>query len=93
MHEVEGGERGEAGAKLAQIEGALLAQRKLLVRLAARAPEAAALLDWLEDRAVLQADSEDPGALPSIEFAQQAAVAEEMAALARALRERMALPG
>lgn len=73
--------------RLIELEGALIAQRKLLLRLTRGAGERAAIADWLSDRAAFQGGDEDPGLMPSAEYALQAAVAEEFRKLANALED------
>ncbi|MEI4470050.1 hypothetical protein [Frigidibacter sp. MR17.24] len=74
-------------ARLARIEGMQLAQRRLLVRLCAGSPIRPEIEAWLADRSAFQGGDEDPGLLPSPEFALQAAMAEEFRRLAAALAD------
>ncbi|SER81332.1 hypothetical protein SAMN04490244_10380 [Tranquillimonas rosea] len=71
------------------LEGRLLAQRKVLARivatLAAR-PDGEALLEWLQDGAVLQDAQEDPGSLPGDAVAVEAALSDEMREILAATR-------
>lgn len=69
--------------RLMRLEAMVIAQRKLLLRLIAQSGSAAALHDDLAGRELFQGHEEDPGVLPSAEYALEAAVAEELRRLAR----------
>ena len=69
--------------RLMRLEAMVIAQRKVLLRLIAQSGSAAALHEDLAGREVFQGHEEDPGVLPSAEYALEAAVAEEMLRLAR----------
>ncbi|MEI4486339.1 hypothetical protein V8J36_09055 [Frigidibacter sp. MR17.14] len=81
---IEAFERG-ATQRLVELEGMLLAQRKLLVQLAAGSDRRADLSSWLAERGAFQGNDEDPGLVPDEAFALQAAIAEEFRRLSEAL--------
>ena len=70
--------------KLQQIEGRLLAQRRVLARLLAgcRAEDWPAMADFLDERQLVHDGQEDPGAVPSDGMAQVLAQADEFRELA-----------
>jgi len=78
--------------RLMRLEAMVIAQRKLLLRLIAQSGAAAALHEDLAGREVFQGHEEDPGVLPSAEYALEAAVAEEMRRLAREVEAMAAEP-
>ena len=63
-------------------EGRFLAHRKVLALLLAELSASARLREYLEQRSMFQGHEEDPGVLPSAEFAFEAAVAEELRLIA-----------
>ncbi|MDP3339682.1 hypothetical protein [Frigidibacter sp.] len=69
--------------QLVRLEAMLIAQRKLLLRLIAQTGAGAAIADDLAAREVFQGHEEDPGVLPTAEFALEAAVAEQLRLIAR----------
>ncbi|MGP9803360.1 hypothetical protein [Paracoccus sp. NSM] len=73
-----------ASERLDQIEGRLLAQRRLLAQMLAAMPDTQRrmLLDWLDARLVMRDGQEDPGAVPSDGLAEAMAVADEYRAIA-----------
>ncbi|AMY69674.1 hypothetical protein [Frigidibacter mobilis] len=79
--------------RLFRLEATVIAQRKLLLRLIAQSGVAGALRDDLARREVFQSHEEDPGVLPSAEYALEAAVAEELRHLAREIEALAELPG
>ena len=73
-----------------EVEGRLAAHRELLVKLlsllATDARTRALLLDWLDERAQVNDNQEDPGAVIVQAFAEQQARADEFEFVARSLR-------
>ncbi len=67
-------------ARIAALEGRLIAHRRILMRVLAGLSEnlRADLLDWLEERAVPHDGQEDPGAVPSEGAALELALSDEM---------------
>lgn len=61
------------------LEGRLLAHRRLLVEILRSLPQPrqAALMDWLQDRAIYQDGQEDPGAVPGEGLELELARADE----------------
>jgi len=78
--------------RLMRLEAMVIAQRKVLLRLIAQSGSAAALHDDLAGREVFQGHEEDPGVLPSAEYALEAAVAEELRRLAREVEAMAGVP-
>ncbi|SIQ04030.1 hypothetical protein SAMN05421641_10323 [Paracoccus thiocyanatus] len=78
----------DTAARIAALEGRLIAQRRILMRLLGGLPaeSRAGLLDWLEERAVLRDGQEDPGAVPAEGAALELALADEM----RLMRQELA---
>lgn len=70
--------------QLQQIEGRLLAQRRVLARLLAccRTEDWRAIEDFLDERRLVHDGQEDPGAVPSDGMAQALAQADEFRELA-----------
>ncbi|MDO6585234.1 hypothetical protein Q4543_06860 [Salipiger sp. 1_MG-2023] len=65
--------------RLTQIEGRMIAHRRLLARLVLRlAPDLQVdLLGWIEDREILHDGQEDPGSLPTELSVLPLSIAEE----------------
>jgi len=83
--------------RLLRLEAMVIAQRKLLIRLVARTGLAAALRDDFAERKAFEGHEfggheEDPGVLPSPEFALEAAIAEEISTIAREMEGLAAAP-
>lgn len=76
---------GAGSNRLLRLEAMLIAQRKLLLRVIAQSGAAPALNAEFSEREMFQGHEEDPGVLPSPEFALEAAIAEEMRIIAREL--------
>lgn len=70
--------------RLDQIEGRLLAQRRLLAQILMTMTEAQRrqMLDWLDARSVMRDGQEDPGVVPADGMAEAMALAEEYRAIA-----------
>lgn len=73
-----------ASERFDQIEGRLLAQRRLLAQMLAAMPDTQRrqMLDWLDARSVMRDGQEDPGAVPADGMAEAMAVADEYRAIA-----------
>lgn len=73
-----------ASERLDQIEGRLLAQRRLLAQMLAAMPDTLRrqMLDWLDARSVMRDGQEDPGAVPADGMAEAMALADEYRAIA-----------
>lgn len=72
------------------LEGRILAHRRLLVELMRDLPEdrRAALLDWLDERAIYRDGQEDPGAVPGEGIELELARADEFQVLRRLVQMR-----
>lgn len=79
--------------QLLRLEAVVIAQRKLLMQLIGQTGAAAGMRDYLAERDQFQGHEEDPGVLPSAEYALEAAVAEEFRRLAREIEALVAAPG
>lgn len=73
-----------ASERLDQIEGRLLAQRRLLAQMLAAMPDTQRrqMLDWLDARSVMRDGQEDPGVVPADGMAEAMALADEYRAIA-----------
>ncbi|WP_304618052.1 hypothetical protein [Paracoccus sp. (in: a-proteobacteria)] len=73
-----------ASEQLDQIEGRLMAHRRLLAQMLAAMPDTQRrqMLDWLDARSVMRDGQEDPGAVPTDGMAEAMAVADEYRAIA-----------
>ena len=77
------------------IEGRLIAQRKVLARILARVcePDGRTLLNAFEADGVFQDHQEDPGAVPDSAFAIEAGMADEMRLIVEAARRHSGSDG
>lgn len=79
-------------SRLLRLEAMLIAQRKLLMRLIEQSGAAAGLHSHFASREPFQGNEEDPGVIPSPEYALEAAIAEEMRRIAQEIEGLAAMP-